>query len=73
MDNGHEKLIAKVQHFYDLLIKKAEQYDELALTAEQAHDRQLHGIYAAEYHLISTVYKDIFEDFLYNNDTACNK
>lgn len=68
MENGHEKLIATVQHFYDLLIKKAEQYDELALTAEYSHDRHLHGIYAAEYHLIAAVYEGIFEDFLYNAD-----
>jgi hypothetical protein len=68
MENGHDKLIAKIQHFYDQLVKKSEQYSEMSLTAEFPTDRHKNGLSADEYKIIAVVYKEIFEDFLYDAD-----
>jgi hypothetical protein len=64
MNNDHCKLIAKIQHFYDLLIKHSEQNGEIALSLLDTETRNKASVLMTEYSIIANVYKDIFKDII---------
>lgn len=70
MNNGHEKLIAKIQHFYDVLMKHLEQYGAEALITNEPTSKHKCGLLAEEYVTIAAQYQEVFKDFLYNGEES---
>ena len=65
MENEAQKLIAKIQHFYELLIQKANANADLAITENEVSNKYVCSILMTDYALLANEYKDVFKEFLY--------
>jgi hypothetical protein len=63
--NGREKLIAKIQHFYDLLVKHADENKDKAITESDQDKRFLASCVMQEYACIAATYVELFKEFLH--------
>jgi len=70
--NGKEKLIAKVQHFYDEIINIKHSNEEFRLVSNNPIEKEQRRIISECYHSISLSFYEVFKEFIYNaerNDT----
>lgn len=67
MNNGYEKLVAKIQHFYDLIQQSADRECDLSITSHEADTKAQCLIVVGAYQTLGAMYKDVFKDFLYDN------
>ncbi len=67
MKHEHEKLVAKVQHFYDLLRKKEEMYETDSLVINSLEIKRVCTIKANEYGNIAGNFIEVFRDFIYED------
>lgn len=70
--NGKEKLIAKVQHFYDSLINLKQANEDYCITTNDLEEKGQRKVMAECYEAMSLAFADVFKEFLYNaerNDT----
>lgn len=65
MENGHQKLIAKIQYFYDVLTEKLNAYADHGITSEETEWKKECAAIMTEIQLISNCYHDIFNEFIY--------
>ena len=70
MNNGHEKLIAKIQHFFDVLKMNCESNGANAVTVNLEDDKLAFSTLYKEYEKLASHYQDVFKEFLYNGDDA---
>lgn len=68
MINGHEKLIAKVQHFYDMLIQRSERNSDVAITTNEIEHKTRALVLMLEYAEISSAFMEVFKEFLYKGN-----
>lgn len=67
MKNDHEKLIAKVQHFYDSLRKKEEMFETDSMVINSLEIKRVCAIKANEYASIAGNFIEVFKDFIYED------
>ena len=72
MKNGHGKLIAKIQHFYDSVIAAKEKNEDGMMLTDNTREKEHKKCLAECYASIGTMYNDIFKEFLYNSDEPRN-
>ena len=70
MKNGQEKLIAKIQHFYDVLTVGIDELGAEAITKESHKKRSEVAFLVKEGVSIKNKYKEIFKEFLYDEDNG---
>ena len=68
MNNGYEKLVAKIQHFYDLIQQSSDRECDLSITSHEPATKAQCLIVVGAYQVMATMYKDVFKDFLYDNE-----
>lgn len=68
MKNGHDKLIAKIQHFYDLLTQREEERGAEAVSKDSFKKRTESASLMKEAIFIKDKYKEIFKEFLYDEE-----
>lgn len=66
--NGKEKLIAKIQHFYDSLINLSNSNQDWMITSNDQKEKEQRKVMAECYLSLSTSYAEVFKEFLYNAD-----
>lgn len=64
--NGKEKLIAKLQHFYDSLINIRQVNEDYCITTNDLEEKAQRKIMADCYQAMSLSFADVFKEFLYN-------
>ena len=69
MDNSTQKLIAKIQHFYDLLTLNSERHGDHAIALDEQCERMEATAILCEYHMLSSAYRDVFKEFIYDEDS----
>lgn len=67
MNEEHHKLIAKVQHFYDLMIHVAEQTEDSMIVPVEDMKRVKKGKEASSLNILIDEYTKVFDLFLYKN------
>lgn len=71
MSDDHVRLIAKIQHFYDVMIRRLEHMEEGVLTAGSTCDpADLSGYRdkSVELNFLTCEYSKTFQNFLYKDD-----
>jgi len=65
MSEEPHKLVAKIQHFYDIMVKTAEEYEDRSILGEK--DCEKHKKYERSVDLRKLIeeYGKVFETFLY--------
>lgn len=66
--NGKEKLIAKIQHYYDALINAKENNEDTLIASNDPVERENRKIMGQCFHTMSIQFEEIFKEFLYNAD-----
>lgn len=64
--NGKEKLIAKIQYFYDGIVKVKQSNEDLSLTTNDLKEREHRKITAECYESMCLSFAEVFKEFLYN-------
>lgn len=67
MKNGHSKLVAKIQYFYDLITTNKERNEDDAMSTDDNKERQHKRCVAECYANMSAMYSETFKEFLYNS------
>ncbi len=70
MKNGQEKLIAKIQHFYDVLTQRIEDLGADTISQDSHKKRSEAAIIMKEGISIKNKYREIFKEFLYDEDNV---
>lgn len=70
MKNGHEKLIAKIQHFFDVLTKQMENFNEQSIVHPEKSEREHLRKKTEEMESLRKEYREIFKEFLYDNENG---
>jgi hypothetical protein len=68
--NGKEKLIAKIQHFYDTLQNCKGQHQDLAITSNNPQEKEQQRIVGECYGVIGVMFSEVFKEFLYNVEST---
>jgi hypothetical protein len=63
--SGHEKLVAKIQHFYEVLVQLKDTNGDQAISSPSTKQKVIHHSYYQEYEKLEKIYEDVFKDFLY--------
>lgn len=66
--NGKEKLIAKLQHYYDSIINLKQANEDYRLTSNDLKEKEHRKVLAECYDAMSLSFAEIFKEFLYNAD-----
>lgn len=66
--NGKEKLIAKIQHYYDALIGAKQMNEDAAMGANDHIDKEHRKLMGQCFHTCAVQFEEIFKEFLYNAD-----
>lgn len=68
MDSEHDKLVARVQGFYDLLIKSDEENGINGILILDPETKARCSFLMEEYSRLTDLYEDMFKDFLYTGE-----
>jgi len=66
--NGKEKLIAKIQHYYDAMVMAKQTNEDLAMSAHDHLDKEHRKLMSQCFHTVVIQFEEIFKEFLYNAD-----
>lgn len=72
MKNGKEQLIAKVQHFYDVLTNAQQQNEDGLLLTDDKKEKEHRKSLNDNYQWLTKVFTDVFKEFLYRNEPPEN-
>jgi len=72
MKRGRKPLVAKVQHFYDILTQNGEKYSNLALSTNALDLKDECIAFMAEYAYLTGRYQELFQDILFEKTTSEN-
>ncbi len=65
MNDEHQKLVAKIQYFYDIMTNRLSKFEDLSLTGMPESDRSAFAEVATELNYLALEYSKTFENFLY--------
>lgn len=65
MNDDHDKLVAKIQHFYDMMIYRIQEVEENALIIKAENDKKMRQEKCSELKKLIDEYSKVFETFLY--------
>ena len=68
MNAEHDRLVAKIQHFYDMLVRNAQDNAETAIISDDPERKIRCGCLMDEYEIMAESFQEIFKDFIYNID-----
>lgn len=64
--NGKEKLIAKLQHFYDTITNVKQQNEDFRLVSNDPSEKEQRRVMAECYQSMCLSFSEVFKEFLYN-------
>ncbi len=67
MNEDHHKLIAKVQHFYDLMVQQAQENEDSMIVPVEEMKRMQKEKHALALNGLIDEYSKVFDQFLYKN------
>lgn len=67
MKNGKEQLIAKVQHFYDVLNNAQVQNEDALLITNNFEEKEHRRCINDNFNWIKDIYTEVFKEFLYTD------
>lgn len=65
MSDEHVKLVAKIQHFYDVMMRRLQDMEDGSLTSVHQTESLAYKEKAVELNFLSFEYAKTFENFLY--------
>lgn len=66
--NGKEKLIAKIQHFYDGIVNLKQSNQDWCITSNDHKEKEQRKVMCECYEAMAVSFADVFKEFLYNAD-----
>lgn len=63
--NGKEKIVAKVQHFYEELVRALDNNKDKSIMENSAEKRSFAAHMMNEYFSLANSYQDLFKEFLH--------
>ena len=65
MNEEHHKLVAKIQHFYDIMIYRVQEVEENAIIIKSENEKKMKQEKCVELKRLIDEYCKVFEAFLY--------